>query len=68
MLFFFQIDVLSNSSHLPLTLVFSSYEATNWIVKIPEGVSVAHVFLVSERYSSSISAMLVYGLKVICLY
>ena len=43
----FQVDILSNSSHLPLTLLFSSYKAANWIVKLPEDVSVAHVFLVS---------------------
>ena len=42
---------MSNSSHPSLTLVFSSYEATNWIVKLPEAVTVAHVVLVSNMFS-----------------
>ena len=43
------MNVAAGSQSTPLTFVLSTYEAANWVINVPEGVTVAHVFLVSFR-------------------
>ena len=47
MIYLFQVNVVAAPQSTPLTFVFSTYEAANWVINLPEGVTVAHVFLVS---------------------
>ena len=42
-----QVNIWSNNTHPPLTLVLSSYEPANYVVTVPDEVTIAHVFQVS---------------------
>ena len=43
----FQVNIWSNNTYPPLTLVLSSYEPANYVVTVPDDVTIAHVFQVS---------------------